>query len=273
MLKKYPGLGTFIILVLLIIVSFIFWKLLVNLYTSEEISSITGTLSDLVTIIAIIIGGIWSYQIFVKTRVPNYRLNLEYEILCIKLSDGRFLIKVYLIMENIGNVDIQLTSWTLRAERILPLPPLAIESFSEKNVISESEGIWRAITDEEEEILSNGNFKRYIEPGEIDQAVANIIISPSIQIVKIYTHVKSLIRSKTIGWPIQTIVDLRLVNQRESLGKEYTMPGSRIWYLTETEEFHNNDSNVLHEDYKHSHEIEQSDEDGTDRGGGSGSGN
>jgi hypothetical protein len=74
--------------------------------TLESIEKLAGIAESAITVIAILVGGIWALRKYVVTRegVWNLRMNIDYEVL--PYSDSSELLLLYVIPENIGKVVV-----------------------------------------------------------------------------------------------------------------------------------------------------------------------
>lgn len=272
MYNRRIGDSTLLILILLFLIASLIW---VGLWYSgislPNQSIILDIAVSFATIISMMVAGYWAYRIFVRKRIANLKLNVQYELVCMRLQTGQSLIKVFAILHNIGEVEIQLSEWRLLAERVLPLPPKAFAAIETRSGFSEREAVWRAITSEDEEVLKGDMFEKFLEPGEIDRAISNLIIPVGVDVVQIYSHFKTKHKSKPRGWPMQTLVDLRLAADPSFLAKEITMPGTKIYYTNE-DATHDPNSETKQETERETDRIEnvplseQEDDRDTDRG-------
>lgn len=175
-------------------------------------------ISKIVTISATIVGAIWSYYAFFRQRLKEPRLNVTHEINALDLSDGRYLLKVYAAITNIGQVRVELLVWHLRAEQILPLTKTPQKDLAEKQAFTDAHdhAHWNCLA---EGNFSDGAFKMALEPGETDRASANLVIKSGVEVVQIYSHFRCTKDAKLReGWPTKTLLDLR----KHETGKEET---------------------------------------------------
>ena len=177
-------------------------------YSLEDQVRVFDILTKIATIIAICIGGLWSYRSFFRERLAEPRLKIEQKIETLRLSDGRHLIKVFMNLQNVGSIHIKLGLWRLRAEQLLPLTPEAEKALQTQTAFTDHTFPWRTVTEAKQGEFENESFLVQLEPGETDQAVGNLAIPSDVEVVQIYSHFQ-LSKEQTGGWPATSIVDLR----------------------------------------------------------------
>lgn len=174
------------------------------------------TLLDLLQIIekiatvgAILIGGIWAYFLFVHKRIGKHRLNLEHVVTPVPFPDGSYLLQVSLRIDNVGQVRVDFERWRVRVQQVLPVNEEVAEALDKPP--GRPSMPWPTV-DDRDFAKSSLSLKR-IEPRESDEAIADIMIPPGIDVVRIYSFVESSrrirLRKKKIGWAKETIVDVR----------------------------------------------------------------
>ena len=90
----------------------------------QEVNTLSDIIVNIVTSLAIIIGGVWGYWTFVIKRqnVWNLQITLEPEI--IPYSHSKRLLVIYVILRNVGQVKVtpgpkgcQLTIWKMQSDK------------------------------------------------------------------------------------------------------------------------------------------------------------
>lgn len=217
-------------LAITILISLIWQNLSVSKPLQDQLR-IFQIVQSLFTIVGIIIGGEWAYTAFVRNRNSEPKLNISHEIVCINTNESIYLLKVFAVIENIGQVKVNLTKWTLRAETILPLPSSVKKIAENKTVFLDHDLYWDPVTKKEDERLEGTNFQKILEPSEVDRAIANIVIPKSVEVIQIYSHFSPEHRFNSYGWLMQSVIDFRVFNSPHNGNLEISMPGSKIWYI------------------------------------------
>ena len=74
-----------------------------------------------VTVLAIIVGALWSYWLFVRNRQRYPRAVLRHDVTCKPIRDGRTYLRVDVSVENLGSILISLTSMETRIQQVFSL--------------------------------------------------------------------------------------------------------------------------------------------------------
>ena len=159
----------------LLLFGLVIWGLLehsIDWATAEEVSA---TLQNIATVAALIVGGVWTYFLFIKGRVFKSRLQLEVVGEIIDINSKKY-IRILVELKNVGSSKVEITregfGLDIFAQR--PSPTLLPEDCNKYKVRGIS---W-------EPLLPFYVLTRHawIEPGETirDQLLAEILISESI---------------------------------------------------------------------------------------------
>lgn len=162
-----------------------------------------------VTIIAIILGGCWTYRLFIKKRESYPRANVENEISHYDLNSNLFLLHVKVKIKNIGDVLLSIKEMEIRVQQILPI----------HNEISGSINISNKVkTREKDEIpwpMLDGKIQNYesklyeIEPGESDESPFDFIIDKNLEVIEVYSYFQNIKKEeRDLGWGCTSIYKL-----------------------------------------------------------------
>jgi hypothetical protein len=174
--------------------------------TNKDIFEI---LKNVATIMAMIVGAIWGYMLFVKKRQKYPCANISHQITHRSIDDQKFLLNVEVLISNVGTVLLSLVSAEIRILQVLP-PPRDVLYSIQKGIDpvrkAETEVQWPMIASRESTFQKN---KYEIEPCEQDHFSFDFIIDKNIQTIQIYTFVRNEIkRKREIGWSLTTFYDL-----------------------------------------------------------------
>src|SRR5579871_2667088 len=81
------------------------------------------TTQAIVTIVAVFIGGLWTYNAFVKERQEYPHANIEQKISHAELSERLILLTVDIQLSNTGTTQIRVARSVVRVQQVLPLLP------------------------------------------------------------------------------------------------------------------------------------------------------
>jgi len=140
------------------------WLKTLSEWLSANNDALSG-LSEIVTIVAIIIGGIWTYRAFIKNRIGYPKANAELHIEDINLNSAENLVRVTAKLENIGQSLLRVRKYYMRIQQVLPIP----DGFEPTPDKSEHEVKWWSISEHAKDHTASPSTKmREIEPGETD---------------------------------------------------------------------------------------------------------
>ena len=170
------------------------------------------TIEAIVTIVAIILGGIWTYNLFIKERKHYPHANIEQKVSHVALSNDINLLRVDIGLTNTGNSRLVLKKSIIRIQQILPILP-----YIEQNIQAVKQ-VNAALKETERKedrfswpLLSERNkiFEKPldIEPGEKDVIDFEFVIPSKVKAIRIYSYFRNEEKTKgkdEVGWSIST---------------------------------------------------------------------
>jgi hypothetical protein len=174
------------------------------LYSLTEVKDFFGILQSFATIIAMIIGGIWTYRKFIKQRLLYPRINLSMSIDFMSVSQTHNLIHVAIFHENKGDTLLQSQHAELRLRQVLPLPS-GIESdlnTGKDPVLNPATYIeWPMIQNRYWDFQKESPFE--IEPGESDSLHADFFIEKHLKGIQFYYYISNIKKQENdLGWSL-----------------------------------------------------------------------
>jgi hypothetical protein len=166
------------------------------------------------TVIALIVGGIWSYWLFVQNRQKYPRANIAHRIAHRHIANGKLLLHVNVIISNTGDVLLSLIHLETRIQQVLPLPAGILDSINKgQNPVpeGETEVAWPLIDSQELEV-KEGECE--IEPGESQEIHHDFIIDAEVETVEVYSYLlNEQKRVREIAWDLTTLYDLNVTEK------------------------------------------------------------
>ena len=170
------------------------------------------TLESIITIIAIIVGGVWTYNIFIKERRDYPHANIDQNVSHTKLSDEINLLRVSIELTNTGNSILAIKKSIVRVQQILPVPHCA------ENKPCVTDEVNTALRDRQRKedrfswpLLSKRerNYEKPldVEPKENEILDFEFAIPSKIVTVRIYTFFRNEEKSEgknEVGWSVST---------------------------------------------------------------------
>lgn len=168
-------------------------------------------LKTIAIISAIIIGGIWTYQLFIKERKDYPHADIEQRISHIKLSSSMNLLRVEIALNNKGNCLLETNKSTVRIQQILPIIDLSLISQLNTAVVEtvrkDDRFVWPLLYERISEIPLE------IEPGEKEVVDFEFVILSEIEVVRVYSYIgnekKKDQNGNEIGWLISNYYDFK----------------------------------------------------------------
>lgn len=183
-----------------------FYFLFYECFNSKEFWDI---LVSIATILAILIGGFWTFLIFIKQRFHKPLLEINHKIELFPFNEEYTLLKLYICLENKGVTFIKGINGHIV---ITNLSPKAEDDLLKQKFIKGEDIIDNKTFEIEWDDLIRRTFKKkehYLEPKEKDDHIFDFIISNKINYIRIYTHIenntfrdwkKLWFKKKEYGW-------------------------------------------------------------------------
>lgn len=159
---------------------------------------------------ALVIGGVWTYLLFVRQRQRFPRAEVEHEIAWSPLTNDQALVHVSVEVKNVGNSLIRLTDGYVQIQQVRPL-----ESALESRIVSGIDPVEDGCAEIEWPLLGRRDCDwqdepREIEPGETDGFPFDFVIPVSVATIEVYSHFRNVIRhDRPVGWNLTTLCELR----------------------------------------------------------------
>jgi hypothetical protein len=182
-----------------------------SLYQDESTwSIIIDNLSNLTTILAILIGGWWTYLLFIRQRQDYSRAILKQDVQQIKLDEINRLLNIRIDIENVGNRLITPPKCSTTVQQVLPVPDEITQRMQNKIPLvpeGEIEVDWKVIA-RREFSLGEDNIDLELEPGESDQLYLDFIIPVAVTVVQVHTMIFCGDEDSEQFWDVQSLVKL-----------------------------------------------------------------
>lgn len=165
----------------------------------EKLDKVFSIIQKLVTIFAIIIGGLWTYNMFILHREAYAKADISFVIEEIKLSDEYILIQVFIEVENTGNTVLKLLKGDVILYDVsLPNPYIQnkLEGFGKPACRKKPKFLWDTIQFVNKE-WKEGEIS--IEPSCKDQLDFEFIIKSKYEVIKVYAWFTDLNEDKKVG--------------------------------------------------------------------------
>lgn len=172
-----------------------------------------------ITILAMLVGGIFSYFLFWRTRQIYPRANITHHLEHRPIANDKLWLRVIVEISNVGDVLISLVEGEVRISRVLPLPPDILDSINKGNDPVDEEKketiiIWPPIASRKSEWKKGEEI--HIEPNESDGLHYDFILNAAeAKTIEVYSHFRNVMkRNRPIGWTATTFHDLQPHDKR-----------------------------------------------------------
>jgi len=178
----------------------------------ESWKTVADILQSVVTVAAIIIGGIWTYKNFVEQRQNHVRAQLSQNISELKLADHYNLLIVDEHLLNLGTRVVSFEQGRIRVYKVLPLPPAITAELHASGAIPETnsraaQNKWQLLHKRDQVWDSTTHI---VEPGEVEQIHNEFLLPSDVQVVMVLSYVYNPREQEhPMGWEAISLYDLR----------------------------------------------------------------
>lgn len=178
----------------------------------DSLSLWTEISQNVATTAAIGVGGWWSYRRFIKGRLNAPHARINHTIVVTRLSNSTVLLRVGIVMENVGHVLLKWDKGMVRVQQVAPCPAHWLKAFGEQLNAQAKVG-WPLLGQRQ-----LANQQQELEPNETDAMYFDFFLDSSIEIVAVYSYIPNRTK-ENVGWNHTTIHDLSIgdstMGQRE----------------------------------------------------------
>jgi len=201
---------------------------------TSQSKEIVDIIQSLVTVIAIVVGGLCSYWLFVQNRQRYARASITHDITHVPIADDKILLHVSITVFNKGDILLPLESMETRIQCMLPPPDEVLDSIAKGHELvseGETEYIWPSLDSRESRWKKH---QREIEPNESQDIHYDFIIDAEIQVIQVYSFLENETKpGRDIGWDLTTLYDLRGTGEAPTQATRSESNGKRANTRTE----------------------------------------
>lgn len=169
------------------------------------------TVEALMTTVALIGGGAWTYHRFIRHRLFHPKAELNHEIQWEPLSDNKYIVQVVLTVFNRGDVLLPICEIWTKLYQVSP-PTTSIQerlNDGDDPEVDGAEFAWPALGLKE---INHDRGVAEIEPGESEKLLFEFLVDKEIKAIKVYSYFQNTIKTKKlkreIGWVQSTLINL-----------------------------------------------------------------
>lgn len=157
---------------------------------------------NLVTALAVIVAGLWTYFLFVKDVYDNPNANIDVGVQCHDIDANKRLIYVNGLVENIGTSDLTYKKAEMRLRQVLPLQENIAKLVREDSdiVYAGKDSVeWNVIAQRKWESSTIDEVISIVEPSEKGELQTEFVISGNIDAIEIYFFIANP-KLEGYGW-------------------------------------------------------------------------
>lgn len=185
------------------------------------IKDLFETLAHVATVAGIVLGGYWTWKIFVKERSDLPHVNIEQKVSHAALSKDVTLLRVVAEVANAGSARLLIDKAQVRVQQILPVAscrhaePCALHEFNDAisaRTHKTDRFSWPVVA----ERVASFKHPMDVEPNERAFADFEFAIPSSVRLVRVYTYFNNEAKSPKsqgkpgeveVGWALSTLYD------------------------------------------------------------------
>ena len=167
----------------------------------------------IVTVIAVVVGGLWTYKLFIEERGQFPHANIEQNISHVALSEQANLLRVGIDLTNAGRSLMRTGKATIRVQQILPwLPCDAGSACAKAEVVKASGAVMRQTNGFPWPLIAERELSPFfdIEPGEKQNLDFEFVTPSDVKVVRVYTYFRNDQKSADddeVGWATSSYYD------------------------------------------------------------------
>ncbi|MEM9092723.1 MAG: hypothetical protein AAGC93_28840 [Cyanobacteria bacterium P01_F01_bin.53] len=196
----------------------------------EEISQVVSIAKDALSVIALLLGGFWTYRTFIHKRLRYPRAKTRLRISDYPLDGESIHLRVQCEIENTGEPLIRISNFYIRVHQVSPIPVSDGQVFEPKPDPEHYEIPWPFL--EQYESKENVTF-REIEPNESDVISFDFIVPNYLERIYLSMHIENRIKKnffafwkkdRCIGWEFSEIYQISSNYEPESESRRPARP-------------------------------------------------
>jgi len=176
------------------------------------------SLQALTTVVGIIVGGIWTYRVFIVNREGHAHANVAASVSHVALTDKVNLVQVILKVDNTGHELMRLKHATVWLQQVLPVQGCVDQEPCVTDALNAAlgqsgrsdDGFPWPIVQQRDAVWTP---PRDIEPGESDLSDFEFVVPQSVQVARVYAFIpnegESRQKTKESGWHVAKLYELR----------------------------------------------------------------
>jgi len=171
------------------------------------------TTQAIVSVIAVFVGGLWTYDLFIKERKHVPHINVEQKASHIRFTKGVNVMRLAVELTNTGNSLAKIQTSLIRIQQVLPQVPCvpgqtcvseAINVAVQDRIMRADRFTWPLLSER------TIDTPLEIEPGEKEMIDFEFAVPSHVKVVRIYSYFRNETKRKgqsEMGWGLSNYYD------------------------------------------------------------------
>ncbi len=168
--------------------------------TLASLAQLTGIIESLATIAAIVVGGIWTYFLFVRQRLTYPKAAVSHKVDC-SLDSDILHVRVDVAIRNVGTTVVCLEGIDIWIQLVQPFPDHILTALADGTPVvreNEMDVDWPIIAKQDHK-WARGSYE--VEPGEEQVLNFDFMIPGGPEMIQVYSYIGNSAKPRAaIGW-------------------------------------------------------------------------
>lgn len=194
-----------------------------------EVPVWVSTTQSLVTTLALIVAGIWSYLLFIRQRQQFPRAEVSHRVSFFDLESNEVLVRITVAVKNVGAVLVRLVEGRVQIQQVRPTTLEFIERMATTDDLGAEDRLefeWPTLGKMDCQWKEEPHE---VEPTESDEFHFDFVISQGVRTIQVYSYFRNskkkryfpnVWKGREIGWNHTTIAEVDLNGQLMAGRKE-----------------------------------------------------
>ena len=142
-----------------------------------------------VTIGAILIGGLWTYLLFVRKRQKFPRASVTHRVAFEPVDDQKLLLRATVVIANKSEVLLSINHGDIWVQHVMPWPEMAAKApIDGDKAEKKTELDWPILG---ERLLDDSKDRWELEPGETEELHFDFLLKRPLEVVQLYSYFRN----------------------------------------------------------------------------------
>lgn len=172
----------------------------------------TAAAANVATILAIAIGGWWTYVRFIRERGNKLRAAMDFSAKTVALTPDDKLLRVKVRVENCGTRELPIRSLRCEVYRVSPADENTLARLGDRQLIPDHEADLPCVYSHTQKWEPG---EAVIEPSESDAMPYDFVVDAEIETVLVYAYLENPTERDQRGWDVSDLYNVSLTRTPE----------------------------------------------------------